>query len=111
MDFGTVNFEDLFDFSPEPLDSANAEVQRQNEMYAAVGGGYGVPQGGEKEYYNMDGGGGGGGGGEQQQYSQGGLPVQGRQVGPQHPPAYSQACRTQQRFSQQELVIEISLNC
>jgi len=31
MDFGTVNFEDLFDFSPEPLDSRESEVQRQNE--------------------------------------------------------------------------------
>lgn len=46
MDFGTVNFEDLFDFSPEPLDSREAEVQRQNEAYGGGGGGGGGAGGG-----------------------------------------------------------------
>merc|ERR1712209_163260 len=67
MDFGTVNFDDLFDFSPEPLDSREAEVQRQNETSFLSSGfpGSGGSAGG-------DGGGwaGGGGGGEGQQYSQ-----------------------------------------
>merc|ERR1712012_322536 len=64
MDFGTVNFDDLFDFSPEPLDSREAEVQRQNETSFLSSGFPGSACG--------DGGGwaGGGGGGEGQQYSQ-----------------------------------------
>ena len=76
MDFGTVNFEDLFDFSPEPLDSREAEVQRQNEMMYNGAGSEGYA-GGEEGYGRSDGG-----------YVMGGVPenmgqymVQGRQVG------------------------------
>ena len=73
MDFGTVNFEDLFDFSPEPLDSREAEVQRQNETGDGgfLGGFSGTSHGGEGDAYQQrvkqgDGGGwaGGGGGGD-----------------------------------------------
>merc|ERR1712013_532855 len=88
MDFGTVNFDDLFDFSPEPLDSREAEVQRQNETsflssgFPGSGGSAGgrtsmVGGGGDGDAFQQhvkqgDGGGwaGGGGGGEGQQYSQ-----------------------------------------
>merc|ERR1712110_1076771 len=86
MDFGTVNFEDLFDFSPEPLDSREAEVQRQNETgdggflsgFSGTSSGRTsmVGGGGEGDAYQQrvkqgDGGGwaGGGGDGGQQQYS------------------------------------------
>merc|ERR1712012_758681 len=78
MDFGTVNFDDLFDFSPEPLDSREAEVQRQNETSFLSGfPGSGGSAGGDGDAFHQrvkqgDGGGwaGGGGGGEGQQYSQ-----------------------------------------
>ena len=85
MDFGTVNFDDLFDFSPEPLDSREAEVQRQNETSFLSSGFPGsaggrtsmVGGGGDGDAFQQrvkqgDGGGwaGGGGGGEGQQYSQ-----------------------------------------
>merc|ERR1712038_1531178 len=86
MDFGTVNFDDLFDFSPEPLDSREAEVQRQNETSflssgfpgsAGSAGGRTSLVGGDGDAFQQrvkqgDGGGwaGGGGGGEGQQYSQ-----------------------------------------
>merc|ERR1712038_199851 len=86
MDFGTVNFDDLFDFSPEPLDSREAEVQRQNETSflssgfpgsAGSAGGRTSMVGGDGDAFQQrvkqgDGGGwaGGGGGGEGQQYSQ-----------------------------------------
>merc|ERR1711936_1428155 len=86
MDFGTVNFDDLFDFSPEPLDSREAEVQRQNETsflssgFPGSGGSAGGRTsvvGGDGDAFQQrvkqgDGGGwaGGGGGGEGQQYSQ-----------------------------------------
>merc|ERR1712013_698869 len=64
MDFGTVNFDDLFDFSPEPLDSREAEVQRQNETSFLSSGfpGSGGSAGGRTSVV--------GGGGEGQQYSQ-----------------------------------------
>merc|ERR1712209_262088 len=66
MDFGTVNFDDLFDFSPEPLDGREAEVQRQNETSFLSSGfpGSGGSAGGGGGWA------GGGGGGEGQQYSQ-----------------------------------------
>ena len=79
MDFGTVNFDDLFDFSPEPLDSREAEVQRQNETSFLSSGfpGSAGSAGGDGDAFHQrvkqgDGGGwaGGGGGGEGQQYSQ-----------------------------------------
>ena len=79
MDFGTVNFDDLFDFSPEPLDSREAEVQRQNETSFLSSGfpGSAGSAGGDGDAFQQrvkqgDGGGwaGGGGGGEGQQYSQ-----------------------------------------
>ena len=72
MDFGTVNFEDLFDFSPEPLDSREAEVERQNETR---GGGFLSNGRGEGEGYQQgvkqgSGGGWAGGGADGgQQYS------------------------------------------
>ena len=62
MDFGTVNFEDLFDFSPEPLDSREAEVERQNET--GDGGFLGGFSG------STSNGGGGGGGGDCDAYQQ-----------------------------------------
>merc|ERR1711963_742518 len=79
MDFGTVNFDDLFDFSPEPLDSREAEVQRQNETSflssgfpGSAGGAGGDGDAFQQRVKQGDGGGwaGGGGGGEGQQYSQ-----------------------------------------
>merc|ERR1712004_712857 len=73
MDFGTVNFDDLFDFSPEPLDSREAEVQRQNETSFLSSGfpGSGGSVGGRTSMVQGDGGGWAGGGGpEGQQYSQ-----------------------------------------
>ena len=78
MDFGTVNFDDLFDFSPEPLDSREAEVQRQNETSFLSSGfpGSAGSAGGDGDAFQQrvkqgDGGGwAGGGGGEGQQYSQ-----------------------------------------
>merc|ERR1712004_637625 len=78
MDFGTVNFDNLFDFSPEPLDSREAEVQRQNETSFLSSGfpGSGGSAGGDGDAFHQrvkqgDGGGwAGGGGGEGQQYSQ-----------------------------------------
>ena len=84
MDFGTVNFEDLFDFSPEPLDSREAEVQRQNEtgdggfLSGFSGTSSGRTGGGEGDAYQRrvkqgDGsgwaGGGGGDGGQQFSHS------------------------------------------
>merc|ERR1712223_1838615 len=77
-DFGTVNFDDLFDFSPEPLDSREAEVQRQNETSFLSSGfpGSAGSAGGDGDAFHQrvkqgDGGGwAGGGGGEGQQYSQ-----------------------------------------
>ena len=88
MDFGTVNFEDLFDFSPEPLDSRESEVQRQNETgdggflngfsgTSSNGRTTSMGGGGESEAYQQrvkqgDGGGwvpGGGDGGQQYSHS------------------------------------------
>merc|ERR1712037_424641 len=64
---GTVNFEDLFDFSPEPLDSREAEVQRQNET--GDGGFLSGFSGTSSGRTSMVGGGGEGDAYQQQQYS------------------------------------------
>ena len=90
MDFGTVNFEDLFDFSPEPLDSREAEVQRQNETgdggflsgfsgtssgrTSMVGGGGGEGDAYQQRVKQGDGGGWAGDGGQQQYSHSIGIP-------------------------------------
>ena len=78
MDFGTVNFEDLFDFSPEPLDSREAEVERQNETgeggflsgFSGTSNSRGEGEGYQQRVKQGDGGGWAGGGADGgQQYS------------------------------------------
>ena len=70
MDFGTVNFEDLFDFSPEPLDSREAEVERQNETGERGFLGRGEGEGYQQGVKQGSGGGWAGGGADGgQQYS------------------------------------------